>query len=210
MVTREPLSRIGSSLALAGLGRRQIGAFVLHVPLTSRTLRDAGRTMLGMPMFVADLDFEESEEGWRLRVSEDGVAIVSLHVRQVGRARVHRETVDLYGVLDGRLLAAPTEVDYLEQRRFGGGRLELGDDHPVAAELRRMKVSPKALLTLVERSGRLTMHAPTAVAEVAEARVFHPGLDGDRGRWTIRYPGTQAFDQYSWVATDERVTTSDR
>jgi hypothetical protein len=38
-----------------------------------------------MPMFVADLDFEESEERWSLRVSEDGVGILRLGVRRSTR-----------------------------------------------------------------------------------------------------------------------------
>jgi mRNA-degrading endonuclease RelE of RelBE toxin-antitoxin system len=195
VVTAHPLSMAGSALVLAGVRRTRLGAFVLQMPLTDPRLCDAGRSSLGMPAFVADFDFEERPDAVNLRVSADGEAILSVAASPGGRPHWRRETTDIYGVRDGRLLAARTEVRYLERRRRRGARLELDSGSSVAAGLRQLDISLDSIVTTEQLAGRLVMHGPRVARGTARARPSHPGSQRGPGRWTVRFGESGPYDE---------------
>jgi hypothetical protein len=196
VVTERPLSMAGSALVLAGVRRTRLGAFVLAMPLTDPVVGDAGRGSMGLPAFVADFDFEEAPDAVRLRVSADGESIVSLTVSPRGRPRWRHEAMDIYGVRDGRLLAARTEVRYLERRRRRGARLELDSSSSVAAGLRELDIAHDSILTTEQLAGHLVMLEPRFVVGTARARPTHPGSQRGTGRWTVRVGESGPYDEY--------------
>ncbi len=196
VVTRTPMSRAAAMLALAGPRSSELGGFALQFPLTSRFWRDAARSALGSPMFVADFDLDVSGSEWRLRVSEDDRDIVTVHVRPGGGLRRIRDVQATFGALDRRLMETRLETEFVARRRRGGATLELGADHPVADALRRLDLSPRAFMTFIYHDGRATLLAPEPVGD-ARPYPSHPGLDMPFGRYTVRYPGTPPIDQYA-------------
>jgi hypothetical protein len=177
------------------------GMFPLFVPVTHRWSRDGGRAM-GIPKFVADLDFEEQADARAVRVFEGGRFILRLQVPSRGRVRILRQPMLTYASLDGRLLEAETPVLAHGRMRLAGrgAELELGD-HPVADRLRGLGISSEAVGTLNWVAGRLIL--PTATP-VGAARPYEGYLGTDRwfGRYTVQYPGTAPIDQYGYLTRE--------
>lgn len=195
LVAQHPLTRATSLLAAAGLGRSALGAFVLHLPLTSRAWCDAGR-MTGVPMFVADLAFDFARpDGLRtVRVSENGVEVLALGTRLGGLLRTSHAVTTALTVHEGQLLAAPMELFVVAQERPLGGVLALGYGHPVAEGLRRLDISRRALMVGTIHSGRAVLGEASPIA-AARPYTGYVGAERDHGRHLVRYPGLPWIDQ---------------
>lgn len=179
LVTRRPLSVVRSMLAFAGPGRSEVGAFVLALPVTSSSWRDEGRRS-GFPMFLAELEPGDDEGVRRVSVRESGADILVLSVPRAGGLRLSSSSSELYGVSGGHLVSATVRTTCYEgqQLRPGRARLELGRDHPVAVELRRLGLSSRPLVTFNYVSGRMTMDAPEVVGP-ASPYTGYRGADSD-------------------------------
>lgn len=134
------------------------GALVLHLPVTGTLPRDAGRGQWGYTKFVADMQFVNVPERHECRLSEAGEHILTLRVAKGGLfARTHRP-LRTFSVLDSDLIETeiPQVGAYRWSPRCDGCALELGD-HPVARELRELRLSAKPMMKryFVERSGIL-------------------------------------------------------
>ena len=173
-----------------------LGAFVLHLPVTLKTARDGGRAM-GYPKFTADIEFEDSVETVRTRLSEGGQRILTLTVRPTGRPTVTGTPVTLYSVLDGQLLEQLVPRFALQRRRWGrdGGLLELGD-HQVADELRALEIDPRPFAAMHLSAARLSMPGVRAVGP-ASPYLGYIGDDRELGRYVVTYPGTGPIDRYA-------------
>ncbi len=113
------------------------GAFVLHLPVTTRIAREAGRVVWGYPKFVADMAFDFRPEVHRVELREDGQDVLSLDVERRGRVVQDRKPIVTYSENDGALIRTELPVRSTYHAGIGRsyGRLELGD-HPVAKELK--------------------------------------------------------------------------
>jgi hypothetical protein len=196
LVTRRPAPPLLPLVAPPATGFAA-GAFVLHLPVTTRVSRDVGRQVWGYPKFVADMDFDDSVAERRVRLTEGGRHILTLTVRPAGRPSIADGSLLLYSVLDGRLIELDVPGHGIEQRRWGrkGGRLELGD-HQVADDLRHLSLGADPFLTVVITGQRLVMPVGRPVGS-ARAYLGYIGEDRDLGRYVVRYPGTAAIDRYA-------------
>jgi hypothetical protein len=196
LVSRRPAPPLMPFLApqSTGLGA---GAFVLHLPVTTREARDAGRMVFGYPKFVADVEFEDAIETCRARLDEGGRHILTQTIRPAGQTSVLSAPLTLYSVLDGELISETVPMVGLRQRRLGrgGGSLELGD-HQVADELRGLDINPEPFLTTRVTGLRLSM---TPGRPVGSARQYlgYIGEERDLGRYLIAYPNAAPIDQYA-------------
>jgi hypothetical protein len=174
------------------------GLFPLFVPVTHRWARDAGWAM-GIPKFVADLDFGESVVMREVRAAEDGRSILRLRVPMDGNVRVSHQPMLTYASAEGRLWEVESPM-FAYQRMDVGGRgveLELGD-HPVADRMRELGISTRAVASTCSVAGRGIL--PTR-HDVGSARPYEGYRGEDRwfGRYTIHYPGTAPVDQYGYL-----------
>lgn len=206
VVSLGPRSSLRALAELAGQGSDAVGLFALHMPVTHRQGRDAGRLGWGMPKFVADLDFDDDTGVQRVRVAEGDSHILTLTVRPGGRPSVLRQRLVQFDVLDGQLVRSQMASHGYMQRRFGGAEIELGADHPVAADLRRLGLSRRALISIYAPSVRVVAQSPVSVGE---ARPYDGYVGGDRryGRFTVRYPGTGPIDQYAGIPGAQTTAT---
>lgn len=149
LVTRRPLPK---GVPLLSPSMAGVGGFVLHLPVTTREARDGGVAIFGLPKFVADMDFTESPTARTVTVSEDGAEVLTLTVRPGGPVVAIRALLNLYSVLDGRLLETTIKTLGHRQGRVGhaAGELTLGT-HPVGQALRsaHWRVSLAAVATAV-------------------------------------------------------------
>lgn len=190
VVTRDPVPR--------GLPRlRPFRGFLLAMPVTLATVRDAGRARFGLPRFVADIDFEEAPVRRRVRVSDGGADILTLTVHPRGPVTTDGTPILTYSALGGRLIETETTVLGHRRANFGpgSGELVLGD-HPVAQRLRDLSVSPQPIRTMSYLDARLDVPSGRPVGPAGDYEGY-AGADRPWGRWTVEYPGTGPVDQYA-------------
>lgn len=153
------------------------GAVVLHLPVTKRIARDAGRGEWGYTKFVADMQFVSTPEHHECQLSEGAEAILTLRVKKGGTLLRDERPLVTYSVKDAKLVRTTIPQRGVVRARLGGGGswLSLGD-HPVAREIAALRPSRAPIFTryYVERSGILP------AGEVVEEGV-RP-LDGYRGQ----------------------------
>lgn len=190
VVTRDPVPRGLPTL-------RPFRGFLLAMPVTLASVRDAGRARFGLPRFVADLDFDEAPARRHLRLSEDGADILSLTVHPRGPVKTDGTSVITYSSLGGRLIETEATVVGHRQAHFGpgSGELTLGD-HAVAERLRELSVSPQPIRTMSYLDARMNVPTGRPVGPAADYTGY-PGSDRARGRWTVQRPGTGPVDQYA-------------
>jgi hypothetical protein len=123
---------------VSSMRRRQLHAWVHHLPVTTEIARAAGVDLYNYPKFVAGIDF--SEEGARrvCRLSEGAEHILTLSGERIATPR--SEQFQAFSRLwmdrqpqssEFKLNASETGVSV----RSGVASLKLGDRHPIAREL---------------------------------------------------------------------------
>lgn len=173
------------------------GAFVAHLPVTSRFTRDAGRVVWGLAKFVGDMAFERHPAYQRVRLSEEGRHILTLTVRQQGIPLKDNRPLVIYSVLDKRLLktVVPCRAVYQLGLSADSGTLELGD-HPVAEQLRQLDVSNRTRLT----KNYLIRYGILPVGELVGPTIREYsgriGIDREYGQLTVSNDG-RAVDVYA-------------
>lgn len=179
---------------------RAVGGYVLHLPVTSREARDAGRELWGLPKFVADMDFLDAPDRQQVRLAEGGAEVLLQSVCARGPALPGSRSRTLWSARRGQLLETVIPVLGRWQARFGpgAGELVLGA-HPVADELRRLGVSPTPLAAFRALEYRSTLPGGRRVG-LAEERPGHLGSDREYGRFTVAHPGTAPLDQYATLS----------
>ncbi len=199
LVTRRPAPPLLPLVAPAFSGIAA-GAFVLHLPVTSKAARDGGRAM-GYPKFTADIEFEDSVETIRTRLSEGGHRILTHTVRPAGRPAETGAPLTLYSVHDGQLLEQTVPRYGLLRRRWGrdGGLLELGD-HQVADELRQLEIEPQPFASMHLSAARMSMPGVKTVGP-AGPYLGYIGDERELGRYVVTYPGTGPIDRYAPYAS---------
>ena len=192
LVSREPLRR---GLPLLQPAMPHVGGFVLDMPVTHALARDSGRELYGFPKFVADLHFYEEPDRRVVDVWDDGVHVLSLDVRPGGRLRTDRRPLTMYSSRRGELLATTMPFLGWGQRFLGPrGHLLLGE-HPMAARLKTLEVSPTSVMGVSYVDARIILPAGMPVGRAREY-AGHVGADRERGDFTVRYPESGAIDQY--------------
>ncbi len=172
------------------------GAFVAHLPVTSRIARDYGRVVYGYPKFVADMAFEKQPAYQRVRLSEDGRHILTLTVRQQGIPLRDNRPLVTYTVRDGQLVktTVPSRAMYQLGLLPGSGTLELGD-HPVADELRHLDIDTRSQLSKNYLARYGILPGGEAIGPAREY-VGHIGVDREYGHLTANYGG-KVVDVYA-------------
>jgi hypothetical protein len=153
------------------------GTVVLHLPVTTRVARDAGRGEWGYTKFVADMRFRNTPEFLECEMSEEDTHILTLRVERKGLVRRDRKPLITYSVRDRNLIRTviPQRGAFRLCPYPTGAFLRLGR-HPVSESIRDLALSPSPILSryYLERGGILP------AGHVIEEGV-RP-LDGYRGK----------------------------
>jgi hypothetical protein len=159
------------------------GVLVLHLPVTTKTARDAGRGEWGYTKFVADMRFSITPEFQECEMSENGESILTLRVARKGFFMKDRKPIHSYSVKEGRLIRTtiPQKGAFRQALRPGGSFLRLGR-HPVSEAIRNMGLSERPLLSkyYVERAAVLP--AGEAIEENVSALDGYFGEDREGER----------------------------
>ncbi|HET8930234.1 MAG TPA: acetoacetate decarboxylase family protein, partial [Acidimicrobiales bacterium] len=166
----------------------RFGAFVLHLPVTSRIARDAGRTIWGYPKFVADMTFDLRPERRSVEMCEQGRELLGLEVRNHGKFLRDNKPVVTFSEQRGQMVrtVVATRAEYRTKVGHGNGRLELGD-HEVAQQLRELDISTDAMATKYYLSHAAVLPKGETLCPADEAYEGFAGSDAPFGRHVIRY-----------------------
>jgi hypothetical protein len=139
--------RIGVPLLplLAPTRFKSLGAYISHMAVTTEEARDGGIAIWGFPKFAAEIDFVDSDNARGMRVSAGGKDVLNFEVEKVS-THPKREDFQLYTFKNGEILrtVVRTRGEYGNASRGGRASYTLGN-HPVADELRRLKMGRVAL-----------------------------------------------------------------
>jgi hypothetical protein len=149
------------------------GWYVHRLPVTTELALDGGILAWGFPKFLAEITFTESDRTRSCRLRADGKEILTLEVEKVP-ARPRRMVEHLYNIKDGEILRTPFEFqgEYGTATLRGGASYTLGD-HPIADELRGLKMGHVALMREYSPRLQALLHAAPGrrLGTQTEARV---------------------------------------
>lgn len=146
--TAIPASRVGRLRALEALDLvkpadgRDVGTYIMQLPVTTEHARAGGVELFGYPKFVADIEFTPRGDAFTgvARERESGEEIVRLEGRARYSLPVPGGDVITWSRLGGRLLRTHIAMEQALRVAPGRGfRLAVGRSrHPMAAQLREL------------------------------------------------------------------------
>jgi len=154
-------NEVGVAFLARAIGRKGVGVYIHHLPVTQGFTLEAGRTIWGFPKFMADIDIVEHPGGARILLASDNEEILQLDVRR-GWISIPSRAIPTYTYMDGVLRETPWKTSGKARVRLGGGRLELGS-HPIAKELRALGLPKKAFAVQTVPEMRATFGASTII-----------------------------------------------
>jgi hypothetical protein len=123
---------------LSSLRRRQLHAYVWHLPVTTEIANVNGRELWGYPKFVADIDFTQDGPRRVCRLSEHGEHILTLVGDRIETPRSERVRLFSHLWAHGQPQGSEFAINAVQlglSHRPGVAELTLGEHHPIAAEL---------------------------------------------------------------------------
>lgn len=139
-------------------------AYIVHLPVTTEIAMNLGIEALGLPKFLADIEFKEEGDWVSSRLSKAGQHILTLAVRKGKLQTVPRSRSHLIGARGGRLLrslAISAEGEQSVSKNPGDVKIELGE-HRISQQLRDLGLgrivlsefapSMELILTLVQET----------------------------------------------------------
>ncbi len=196
VVLNEPwfLPNLPGRALVSSLRRRQLHAWIQHLPVTTEIARAYGAEM-NYPKFVAGIDFEQTATDRACRLSEGEEHILTLSGGLIQTPRSEQSQLFCHTWMDRQPQSAEFKINATQMGvslRPGAATLELGERHPIALELAGLLLSRRPIqyqyisrfegilygtehlsLPLIDRvATQFAVHPPAGVA--AEATVGAP------------------------------------
>jgi hypothetical protein len=140
VVLNEPWFRpnLPGAALLSSLRRRQLHAWVAHLPVTTEIARAGGVDFYNYPKFIAGIDFQQTDRRRTCRLSEGAEHILTLTGERI--AAVDSQEFQLFSHLwmDRQPQSSEFKINAIElgtTLRPDAASLELGTEHPISREL---------------------------------------------------------------------------
>jgi hypothetical protein len=145
IILNEPwfLPNLPGLALVSGLRRRQLHAWVHHLPVTTEIARAGGVDFYNYPKFIAGIDFQESGERRVCRLSEGAEHILTLSGERIATPRSEQFQLFSHLWMDRQPQGSEFKINAVEMGvsvRPGAASLALGERHPIARELAEMIV----------------------------------------------------------------------
>ena len=140
VVLNEPwfLPNLPGLALVSSLRRRQLHAWVHHLPVTTEIARAGGVDLYNYPKFIAGIDFQESGERRVCRLSEGAEHILTLSGERIATPRSEQLQLFSHLWMDRQPQSSEFKINASEMGvsvRPGAASLALGERHPIAREL---------------------------------------------------------------------------
>jgi hypothetical protein len=140
VVLNEPwfLPNLPGRALISGLRRRQLHAWVQHLPVTTEIARAGGVNFYNYPKFLANIEFEEKGGRRICRLGEGSEHILTLWGQQIPTSGSKQIQLFSHLWMDRQPQSAEFKINAIDMgmtMRPGAASLETGSSHPVAREL---------------------------------------------------------------------------
>ncbi|MFC1849296.1 acetoacetate decarboxylase family protein [candidate division CSSED10-310 bacterium] len=163
------------------------GNLVLHLPVTTKQARDAGRGEWGYTKFIADMHFTYTPEYLTCRMFEKKEHILTLKVCKRGIKLKDKKPLITYSVKNGSLIKTtiPQRGIHRSSLMPWGSSIQLGK-HPVSESIGNLGLSPRPLMSryYLERSAILP--AGTVIEDEVKSLDGYFGTNR-KGKHTVAY-----------------------
>lgn len=155
---------IPSAALLSGLKKNQFDVYVQRLPVTTQIALDGGVTVYNYPKFLSTIDFEDKGDEIVMTLAEDGELIFRVFAKKIpaNDKKIYRYVT--YPVKDDCAQHADVLVN---AKKFGQSispgsmRIELGDKHKIADELRGALLSKSSLIHQYAPEFQAILYAPS-------------------------------------------------
>lgn len=157
------LANLPGRAVLAGLRRRQMHAWVHHLPVTTEIARVGGVELYNYPKFIASIDFAQTASGRACRLAEGAEHILTVSGPQIDTPRSEELQIFSHLWMDRQPQSSEFKINAKEigiGMRPGLARIELGDRHPIARELAGMLLSRRSIQYQLTRSFEGILYGP--------------------------------------------------
>ncbi len=155
--------------------------FIHRLPVNQELSCAAGREIWGFPKWVADITWEQRRGGVDVVMIDQDEPVLTMRVDGPAIPVPPSESeLACYSWMEGLLRRTTWSMRLSGTRvRPGGVRLDLGGEHPMAAELRRLRFPKRALLS--QQVGHLEcVFAPAEIIDPSGASSAPPSPSGSR------------------------------
>jgi Acetoacetate decarboxylase (ADC) len=140
VVLNEPwfLPNLPGRALIASLRRRQLHAWVHHLPVTTEIARVGGVELYNYPKFLAGIDFEEAATRRVCRLREGAEHILTLSGERIATPRSEQLQLFSHLWMDRQPQSSEFKINAIEigvSLRPRVASLQLGERHPIAREL---------------------------------------------------------------------------
>lgn len=145
--TADPAVRFGDLRALA---TNRAGVFIHRLPVDGDFTLAAGRGIWGFPKELADFTVRHDAGQRHGALHQDGKLVVDLTVQQGISTPQRRNTAssfDAYSHIDGVTRCTPWRMEPSGMRARPGGATRILGNHPIADELRSLRLPRRAVMT---------------------------------------------------------------
>jgi Acetoacetate decarboxylase (ADC) len=133
---------------LRSLRRRQLHAWVQHLPVTTEIARLGGVELYNYPKFIAGIHFEQTDRSRDCRLSEGREHILTLSGSLIATPRAERFQLFSHLWMDQQPQGSEFKINAIGMGvslNRGAAKLELGTRHPIARELRSLLYSQRPI-----------------------------------------------------------------
>ncbi len=133
---------------LDGLRRKQLHAWVHHLPVTTEIARAGGVELYNYPKFIGSIDYSESSSRRTCRLGEGDEHILTLDGPLIDTPRSGQMQLFSHLWHDRQPQESEFKLNVIasgRSLRSGAARLELGARHPIARELADVLVSRRSI-----------------------------------------------------------------
>jgi hypothetical protein len=141
-------SNLPGRALLAGLRRKQLHAWVHHLPVTTEIARAMGVDLYNYPKFVGSIDYEERVGRRSCRLGEGDEHILTLDGPLIDTPRSGELQLFSHLWMDRQPQESEFKLNVVasgRSLRAGAAQLQLGERHPIARELAGILVSRRSI-----------------------------------------------------------------
>ncbi|MCC5952615.1 MAG: acetoacetate decarboxylase family protein [Acidimicrobiia bacterium] len=146
--------------------------YIHRLPVNAEFTCAAGRQIWGFPKWVATIDIQRRAANTRVLLVDDGQVVLGADF-SAGWVplRAQELTMSCYAMGDGVLRRTRwSTTSHGARLRPGGSAVEVGDDHPMAAEIEALEIHRRSpMFTMSTRSITAVFEAPEVIGAVAPA-----------------------------------------
>jgi Acetoacetate decarboxylase (ADC) len=133
---------------IASVRRRQLHAWVHHLPVTTEIARLGGVELYNYPKFIGGIDFEQTASERICRLSEGQEHILTLSGELLATPREERFQLFSHLWMDGQPQGSEFKINATKMGvslSRGAAQLQLGTRHPIARELQFLLYSRRPI-----------------------------------------------------------------